>query len=187
MTIKHLGGIFGRNPTFNDVTIDGPLSANDNIVMANGKGIDFSATSGTGTSELFDDYEEGTFTPSVTDGSTEASFGGRLGRYTKIGRAVHIELYFININTTGLTAGNDIVIGGLPFSHVTQSFNKAILNVQAHTLASTNGAVSSVLKSAAATMNLVDGTSTQIKDELTIAALTSGTSDLFISGTYEAE
>ena len=63
MTIKHLGGIFGRNPTFNEVNVDG------NIIMANGSGIDFSATSGTGTSELFDDYEEGTWTPSVTGGS----------------------------------------------------------------------------------------------------------------------
>jgi hypothetical protein len=32
---------------------------NGNLIVANGKGIDFSATAGTGTSELFDDYEEG--------------------------------------------------------------------------------------------------------------------------------
>ena len=262
MTIKQQGGIFGRNPTFNDVgastvdttdlytnnisvgtdfqiepvtllrttgnnannpviavsagavdkyaTIDvyrgssssqigwtfntmyGSLAEaftvtpSGNIAFPSGQGIDFSATSGTGTSELFSDYEEGSFSPTITDGSVEASYGGRLGRYTKVGRAVHIELYFINVNTTGLTAGNSIVVGGLPFSHVTQSFNKAILNVQAHTLASTNGAVSAALASAATTMTLIDGTSTQIKDALTVAALTSGTSDLYISGTYEA-
>ena len=33
-----------------------------NLIVSNGKGIDFSATAGTGTSELFDDYEEGTWT-----------------------------------------------------------------------------------------------------------------------------
>jgi hypothetical protein len=169
------------------VTTAGNFSiARGNLAFASGKGIDFSATSGTGTSELFDDYEEGTFTPTITDGSVEASYGGRLGRYTKVGRAVHIELYFIDIDTTGLTAGNSIVVGGLPFSHVTQQFNRAILNVQAHTLASTNGAVSVALDSAATTMTLIDGTSTQIKDPLTVAALTSGLSDLRISGTYEA-
>ena len=30
MTIKHLGGIFGRNPTFNDVTIDNEIKLGDN-------------------------------------------------------------------------------------------------------------------------------------------------------------
>jgi trimeric autotransporter adhesin len=36
----------------------------DNVVIAtSGKGIDFSATAGTGTSELLNDYEEGTWTP----------------------------------------------------------------------------------------------------------------------------
>jgi len=85
MTIKQLGGIFGRNPTFEDVTIEGTLTfdgdidvnsdlkvAGDiettgNVIIAtSGKGIDFSATSGTGSSELFDDYEEGTWTPSLS-------------------------------------------------------------------------------------------------------------------------
>jgi hypothetical protein len=34
-----------------------------NLIVSNGQGIDFSATPGTGTSELFNDYEEGTYTP----------------------------------------------------------------------------------------------------------------------------
>jgi len=146
MAIKQLGGVFGRNPTFNDVTIEGQLTfdgdidinsdlkidgnldlsgdidfgttgaklhtVNDDLVagtgdtalrfhdgdnaiypvnvssgikvngavtlgdntarlnniymagdliVSSGSGIDFSATAGTGTSELFDDYEEGTW------------------------------------------------------------------------------------------------------------------------------
>jgi hypothetical protein len=87
MTIKHQGGIFGRNPTFNNVDVDGVLTVDQiaektaaagitldgvtlkdgNVVLADGNGIDFSATSGTGTSELFDDYEEGTWSPAVAD------------------------------------------------------------------------------------------------------------------------
>ena len=150
MSIKQNGGVFGRNPTFNDVTIEGQLTFEGNIdidsditwedgkkaifgnnddleiyhdgnnsyikdtgtgdlriwadnpnistasgnkifygnngaaelyftggakrlettsagvsiggnlvIATSGKGIDFSATAGTGTSELFDDYEEG--------------------------------------------------------------------------------------------------------------------------------
>jgi len=116
MTIKHLGGIFGRNPTFNDVTIDGPLSANDNIVMANGKGIDFSATAGTGTSELFDDYEEGTWTPTLV-GSSGGSATMTLSRrtYTKIGNVVHLFMYLSAIDTTAGGFSGAIQIEGLPF------------------------------------------------------------------------
>lgn len=119
MTIKHLGGIFGRNPTFNDVTIDGPLSMNDNIVMANGKGIDFSATSGTGTSELFDDYEEGTWTPAYTPttGSFTTITTVSTGRYTKVGRLVTI---FGSMRTSGTLdttgASGNLKITGLPFA-----------------------------------------------------------------------
>jgi len=115
MTIKHLGGIFGRNPTFNDVTIDGPLSMNDNIVMANGKGIDFSATSGTGTSELFDDYEEGTWTPSVIAGAISGTNITYTGNYTKIGNTVTV--WFLAANTAGdIQVSSYASLGTLPFT-----------------------------------------------------------------------
>ena len=78
MTIKQHGGIFGRSPTFTNVSVDGALtsvgnitSTAGNIIIASGQGIDFSATAGTGTSELFDDYEEGDWSP-VPFGSTTA-------------------------------------------------------------------------------------------------------------------
>jgi hypothetical protein len=35
MTIKQLGGIFGRNPTFNDVDVDGDLSVSGSVVIPN--------------------------------------------------------------------------------------------------------------------------------------------------------
>jgi len=57
-----------------------------NIIFANGQGIDFSATSGTGTSELFNDYEEGTFTvvwTNLTGTPTNTTL-----YYTKAGRFV---------------------------------------------------------------------------------------------------
>jgi hypothetical protein len=222
MTIKQLGGVFGRNPTFNDVTIEGQLTFDGDIdinsdltvdgevtadgvnisqltgatlkiestgpglgagssigkidffgndasapgpgvkasiealteaslgddgalvfrtssgtannietarlragvglVLPSGYGIDFSATgtgTGTSTSELFDDYEEGTFTPVLADatsGGNEASVLSAYGYYTKVGRVVTVTISITNPNTTGLTATNNVYITGLPFS-----------------------------------------------------------------------
>ncbi|WP_347852503.1 polymer-forming cytoskeletal protein [Planktomarina sp.] len=143
MTIKQYGGVFGRNPTFNDVTIEGQLTfdgdidinsdlkvsgdieTTGNVIIAtSGKGIDFSATAGpnppaSGTSELLDDYEEGTFTPVLADatsGGNEASVLSAYGYYTKVGRVVTVTISITNPNTTGLTATNNVYITGLPFS-----------------------------------------------------------------------
>jgi len=90
-----------------DQTID-----NGNLVIGkSGNGIDFTATaSGTGTptSELLSDYEEGTWT---------ASFGASTapGRYTKIGRVVFVTL----VITTKSESFSSI--SGLPYA--VSSFN----------------------------------------------------------------
>jgi hypothetical protein len=85
---------FGSTSLSDKVTIkaagDVQLNAG-NLVVANGKGIDFSATSGTGTSELFDDYEEGTFTPTDISGAS-LSLTVYQAYYTKIGRVVYAYL-----------------------------------------------------------------------------------------------
>jgi len=62
------------------------------LKLPSGLGIDFSATadgSGTTTSELLDDYEEGTWTP--TTSQFTHTIGANDCRYTKIGRVVHLQ------------------------------------------------------------------------------------------------
>jgi hypothetical protein len=88
------------------------------IAFPNGKGIDFSATansSGTMTSELLADYEEGTWTPAIT-GSTSGTVnsGNRIGTYTKIGRLVTARFTFVNPSAT--TISGTWRLTGLPFS-----------------------------------------------------------------------
>lgn len=56
-----------------------------------------------------DDYEEGTYTPTVTfgGGSTAMTFSVRTGAYTKIGRLVNVEVrvaFTAKGSSTGLTA-----------------------------------------------------------------------------------
>ena len=88
-----------------------------NVVMAtSGKGIDFSATSGTGTSELLNDYEEGTWTIgfSFGGGSTGITYIQNTGKYTKVGRLVTV-FGAIDLSSKGSSTGN-AAITGLPFA-----------------------------------------------------------------------
>jgi hypothetical protein len=85
------------------------------IVGTSGQGIDFSATPGTGTSELLADYEEGTWTPTIA-GSTiagSATYTVRTGTYTKIGDLIHAQLFLI---WTGHTGTGNMLLTGLPFT-----------------------------------------------------------------------
>jgi hypothetical protein len=146
MTIKCNGGIFGRNPTFNNVTVDGVLTVDQivektgaagitldgvtlkdgNVVLANGKGIDFSATPGTGTSELFDDYEEGTWTPSwsqITLGNATSS-----GHYTKIGDVVYATAKLVYGSTSSLGSGN-VIASNLPFTSANKDVPWGVVNI----------------------------------------------------------
>ena len=180
MTIKQQGGIFGRNPKFNEVEVtslgvgtnapeadihvydsfpevrlqdsdntndftrfyhsggnlvfdarndssDGQyifrgygggssseylrINTSGNIKFKNaGQGIDFSATSGTGTSELFDDYEEGTWTPTL---NAYAGTPTVSGYYVKIGQMVYVEC---SVALDGTSDSSGYIIDGLPFT-----------------------------------------------------------------------
>lgn len=93
------------------------LSTGNLIVGTADKGIDFSANSHAAgmTSELLNDYEEGTFT------ATLAGFFGNptvpvtaTSRYTKVGRTVTAQIAFKNVSTVG--ASGPILIQGLPYA-----------------------------------------------------------------------
>jgi hypothetical protein len=86
------------------------------VVGTSGQGIDFSATPGTGTSELLADYEEGTFSYNISDGTT--SVGPLNGTYTKIGRTVMITFAVYAPNISTLSAGGQLRLTGLPFSGI---------------------------------------------------------------------
>jgi len=85
-----------------------------NVIVANGQGIDFSATPGTGTSELLADYEEGTWTGTFTATTPPTTPITTTGVYTKIGRQVTVIIQFSNVDTSG--AAGAMSITGLPFT-----------------------------------------------------------------------
>jgi len=80
------------------------------VKLGNGAGIDFSATSGTGTSELFDDYEEGTWTPTLLTGTATAADAV----YTKIGNMVYARATLSSFSDRS-TASN-VVVSSLPYA-----------------------------------------------------------------------
>ena len=83
-----------------------------NIILASGHGISFSATSDASgaTSELLDDYEEGTWTPALATGT--ATFTG--ANYTKVGRVVYFQGKVGDFSDR--SSANSIVITGLPYT-----------------------------------------------------------------------
>tara|TARA_R100001082_G_scaffold19261_1_gene9439 strand:+ start:481 stop:1497 length:1017 start_codon:yes stop_codon:yes gene_type:complete len=87
------------------------------IKVPSGKGIDFSATSDASgmTSELLDDYEEGTWTPTLDNGNV-TGYTSQVGTYTKVGNLV--TAYFsVNANGGDTSLGSaHIAVGGLPFA-----------------------------------------------------------------------
>jgi hypothetical protein len=138
--------VLATTPTLvGDVTL-----STGNLVVSNGKGIDFSATPGTGTSELFADYEEGTWTPTVsTSGGNFTSYTSS-GTYTKIGRIVQLTFTyevtdgtggsgFVTVTNLPFTAGGTTEIGGAKEINLTglpgyiNFFSTTVLTVQSLT------------------------------------------------------
>jgi len=106
------------------VTIDGSqgvsvvkcLGVGNATASTSGAGITFPATQSASTdANTLDDYEEGTFTPTIR-GSTivgTASYSRQSGIYTKIGNRV---FFTIALSWSSGTGTGVLAIGGLPFT-----------------------------------------------------------------------
>ena len=100
---------------------DGYITTTNNIGIASGKGIDFSGNANAAgmTSELLDDYEEGTWTATLggmSSNPTVSAYAYNSGHYTKIGRQVFAQIY-MRIESGNISGGSgDATILGLPFA-----------------------------------------------------------------------
>ena len=79
-------------------------------------GIGFPATQvASSDANTLDDYEEGTFTPTIVGTSTAGTgtYTIQIGSYTKVGRVVY---YTLNVAWTAHTGTGNIQVSGLPFT-----------------------------------------------------------------------
>ena len=112
------------------ILISGDITTSGgNIVIGtSGKGIDFSATTDSisSSSELLADYEEGTWTPTISGSTTAGSFTyDRSGFYSKIGNLVYVNGY-INVSTVVQAPTGNLRITGLPYN--SPSFRSSGIN-----------------------------------------------------------
>ncbi len=80
-------------------------------------GIGFPATQvASSDANTLDDYEEGTFTPTIVGTSTAGAgtYTAQTGRYTKVGNRV---FYTVNIAWSAHTGTGNMKVGALPFTH----------------------------------------------------------------------
>ena len=131
LTIKDEGGTASIT-----VATNGEATFAENIKITNGKGIDFSAVSGSASgsaSAVLDDYEEGTWTPVVkADTNTLSGFtsgvGSNIADYTRIGNICHLRFAYDNRTISGTNSGR-IIIEGIPFAGVgVYAFSSCYLN-----------------------------------------------------------
>ena len=121
--LKTVSKLVSASQIITPVTLadDLTLSTGNLVIGTAGKGSDFSADGqATGmTSELLDDYEEGTWTPEITfstPGDLNVTYGTQVGRYTKVGNQVTIIGVVETSAFTHTTASGNFIITGLPFS-----------------------------------------------------------------------
>ena len=124
------------------VDISGDTTIAGDVIMADGKGIDFSAytngsVAGSTTSQILKDYEEGTWTGTLTSATPPSTPPTDTGYYTKIGRLVHVIIRIENADTTGgsgamsitglpFTVGNSTGMGVIAMHHMAKDTNDTI-------------------------------------------------------------
>ena len=113
------------------LNLNGDITANtgDIVFGTAGKGIVLGATTNVDANTL-DDYEEGTFTATLTSATAPTSPPTTTALYTKIGRAVTVSLFFEGANTSG--GSGAMLITGLPFASGSATGNRGSGTVQSY-------------------------------------------------------
>jgi hypothetical protein len=138
---------------------------------------------GTGSANLLDDYEEGTWTAEVYDAATggNASATTATGSYTKVGRMVTATASLPNINTTGMTTGNVLYLT-LPITAGVSSVGSVRMYAN---VADTTVSLSVFVNGSASRCFISESRDNNTIANLSVGDLASGASDIFYTITYQ--
>jgi len=141
----------------------GRIGVAEYLRIQSGGGVSFNGD--TAAANALDDYEEGTFTATLTAGTTAPSTPPTAtGNYTKIGNLVNCRVVFNAVNTTG--GAGYILVTGLPFSassagaygdimlHTMGSFSTTAANVATYIVGTSMVPYQSITTSGWATVTL---------------------------------
>ena len=163
------------------INFGGNLILKGGTSTASGTGVTFPATQSASTdANCLDDYEEGTFTPSLGGNTT---YNGQSGNYIKIGKMVYVEIQiFVNSIGTGSTS----IVSGLPFTTATQVTGaRGGLNVNSFYSTAGNVGYIGVYVNSAATTVQFQSTTTAATSVATNGIFGNST-DVYFSGCYYA-
>ena len=110
MSINSNGGVQAANS----------ISVGGATPTTSGAGITFPATqSASSSANTLDDYEEGTWTPTIVTGITSPTYTNQSGNYTKVGNVV---TFTFRISVSGGTANSTILSFSLPFTGINNGY-----------------------------------------------------------------
>jgi hypothetical protein len=113
VVINGTSGITGNTGTLISASTIGVGGATPS---ASGAGITFPATqSASSDANTLDDYEEGTWTPTVNLLGT-LTYSTQTGRYIKIGKQVFVQVYLLYSSSDSTQDGTVMSMGGFPFA-----------------------------------------------------------------------
>jgi len=177
------------------ITIDSSENVTVNtgnlVIGTSGKGIDFSATADAGgmTSELLDDYEEGTFTPVYTATGLSVTHDIQNGLYTKVGDTVNFWILLGTDAKSGSSSSYILTITGLPYAckNTASSFASGSVGL-AYTWASNEQSMKWFIGANTSIISLYAGDS-NAGGYITPADMgtTSNDNRLYISGCYKTD
>jgi len=180
--VKSGGTIFAA---FKGANSDLQLTSGNLVIGTSGKGIDFSAAGNVGgmTSELLDDYEEGSFTPQFGSSGSNMTFTTQQGSYTKVGNLVYVKGY-IRINTINANGSGTVFIQNLPFANSSTGYGGLYIN---YTHGMNNVEITHLIldpNSSSAALYQHPGPGNANMVNATVASAFANSAELIFSGTY---
>jgi hypothetical protein len=120
--IPNTAGSVGTTNLASNLTLSGTTTVQTGII--------FAANPGGGTQATLNDYETGTWTPTLTAGTGSFTLSTTSGSYTKIGNMVTVNML---INFASTSSASNVTITNLPFSQASGNSSSGILRENAIT------------------------------------------------------